>query len=181
MKKNSGVIIFLSLLFGMIFAIINFFESGISEAIIAFFVFGFIAFIGNIISHAFLIESNKQAIKNLPYDNKSEAANAVQKKSIFFHGSLEQAHESCIKSLSIIDAKLKKESSTSINAKIGMSIRSFGEKILFHLQVSEENKIKISIESRPVISTTIADYGKNFENVMKITKFLEDEEKKSNY
>ena len=61
--------------------------------------------------------------------------------------------------------------SATLKARVGMTWASFGERI--ECQVTPaEGAAEVSIRSRPVLRTTIADYGKNRENVERIRTFL---------
>ncbi len=61
-----------------------------------------------------------------------------------------------------------------IQLSSGVSWESWGE-IINIIQIPiEENKYKYQIISKPKLSTTIIDYGKDFENVNRIKKILED-------
>ncbi len=56
----------------------------------------------------------------------------------------------------------------------GVSWESWGEVINIIQIPNGENKYKYQIMSKPKLSTSIIDYGKNFENVTRIKKILED-------
>jgi uncharacterized protein (DUF1499 family) len=61
--------------------------------------------------------------------------------------------------------------SATLEARVGMTWASFGERI--ELSVTPAGgATEVSIRSRPVLRTTIADYGKNRENVERIRAFL---------
>lgn len=59
-----------------------------------------------------------------------------------------------------------------IVAKTSLSWKSAGEVITFSVVSVDANHSSVEISSRPVMRTTLADYGKNAENVEKITRFL---------
>ena len=61
-----------------------------------------------------------------------------------------------------------------IQLSTGVSWESWGEVINIIQIPNGENKYKYQIISKPKLSTTIIDYGKNFENVKRIKKILED-------
>ncbi len=54
----------------------------------------------------------------------------------------------------------------------GLSIWSYGEKIRIKPVASEGNKQKYEVSSRPLLKTTLIDYGKNLENVKKIEDII---------
>ena len=60
------------------------------------------------------------------------------------------------------------ESSGAITAKTKMTWKSFGEIIDIRIIGLNENKTRIEVQSRPLLRTTMVDYGKNLENIEKI-------------
>jgi hypothetical protein len=52
-----------------------------------------------------------------------------------------------------------------LQARIGMTLRSFGETVTVQIVSSGDNRSKVSIRSVPRMKTTQADYGKGVENV----------------
>jgi uncharacterized protein (DUF1499 family) len=58
-----------------------------------------------------------------------------------------------------------------VAARVGMSWASFGEHIECRVTPAEGAAV-VSIRSRPVLATTIADYGKNRENVERIRAYM---------
>lgn len=61
--------------------------------------------------------------------------------------------------------------SATLEARVGMTWASFGERIEFSVTPAG-GATEVSIRSHPVLRTTIADYGKNRENVERIRTFL---------
>ena len=59
-----------------------------------------------------------------------------------------------------------------INAKAGMSWKTWGEIITFSVNKKDENVMQIEISSRPSVRTTLVDYGKNIANVNSIVNYL---------
>lgn len=57
--------------------------------------------------------------------------------------------------------------SATVEARVGMTWASFGERIECRVAPAE-GATEVSIRSRPALRTTIADYGKNRENVQRI-------------
>ena len=52
-----------------------------------------------------------------------------------------------------------------IDAEVGRSWRSFGERMTVTLNWDQGSKVFVTVSSRPKISTTMIDFSKNFENV----------------
>lgn len=76
--------------------------------------------------------------------------------------------------LPLLKAKVKSfdEENGIIIAKTGMSWKSFGEILSITVKKDDENQTRIRIESRPTLSTTMVDYGKNLENVEKLYNLM---------
>lgn len=60
----------------------------------------------------------------------------------------------------------------SIELKSGLSFESWGEKIEIETIKNENNVFTYLIKSKPIIEYTLADYGKNKENVDKIINII---------
>lgn len=90
-------------------------------------------------------------------------------------GSKEQVFEICLESINDI----KKSSIGLLNKKkgvftvnVGASIRTWGDEIHFEIKDIGNNQCKVEVTSRPALRTTVIDYGKNKENIMKIQNHL---------
>jgi hypothetical protein len=57
-------------------------------------------------------------------------------------------------------------------ARTGVSFKGMGEDITLNVKVVNDNTTKIEVSSKPVLRTTLADLGKNRENVELITDFI---------
>lgn len=70
-------------------------------------------------------------------------------------------------------SKMKiKKTDTGLKLSTRMSMKSWGENVYVDIIPAEENKIRITITSKPKIKTTIVDLGKNLENVNLLSKLL---------
>lgn len=70
-------------------------------------------------------------------------------------------------------SKMKiRKTDTGLKLSTRMSMKSWGENIYVDITPDEDNKIKISVISKPKIKTTIVDLGKNLENVNLLSKIL---------
>jgi len=71
-------------------------------------------------------------------------------------------------------AKITREDYTkgTIHVKTGITLKSWGEKIFIHLEKINENQTKVRIQSVPIMSTTLKDYGKNFENFREVKNYI---------
>ena len=89
----------------------------------------------------------------------------------------------CIESLKMFKRyKIKKEdySYGKIIAITGITWKSWGEVISFAIHKIDNNKIQVIISSKPILCTTLVDYGKNLENVEKIVAFLQEKNRAYN-
>ena len=57
-------------------------------------------------------------------------------------------------------------------ARAGISISSWGEAIEFQLKEIDADQTEIQFSSRPVLRTTLIDYGKNLRNIELLEEFL---------
>lgn len=60
-----------------------------------------------------------------------------------------------------------------LEARSGRTWKSFGEVITFTLKDMGGDRTEVEFSSRPAAGTTVVDYGKNLQNVRRITVFLE--------
>lgn len=107
-----------------------------------------------------------------------EAASSVKKeKEIELQLSYENSFELCKNSLSCIKgASITHEDFNKgiIRAKTGVNLKTWGDKIEFHIQKISDEVSKVWIQSMPIIPTTLVDYGKNLNNIKKISNYLQE-------
>ncbi|WP_273130964.1 hypothetical protein [Bacillus weihaiensis] len=72
-------------------------------------------------------------------------------------------------------AKVKEENLEKgfILVRTGINIRTWGEVIKVTVTSIENERTLVTIESKPIVITTMVDYGKNLENVKIISEYLE--------
>jgi len=61
-----------------------------------------------------------------------------------------------------------------LKAKAGKTWLTWGDFITFKLEQLQENTYKLLITSRPIVKTTIIDYGKNQDNVNRIIGYFKE-------
>ena len=61
-----------------------------------------------------------------------------------------------------------------IAASSGRSWKSFGEKLSIGLHRESGENLALKLSSKPILSTTLLDYGKNFHNIQSIIRDLEE-------
>lgn len=90
-------------------------------------------------------------------------------------GSKEQVLELCLESIKEIKkcsvGLLNKEKGI-FTVNVGADMRTWGDEIHFEIKDIGNNQCKVEVTSRPKIRTTLIDYGKNKENIMKIQNHL---------
>ncbi len=59
-----------------------------------------------------------------------------------------------------------------IVAGIGVNFYSWGESIIIDVSKIRENRMNVVITSKPILFSQVFDWGKNFENIESIRKFL---------
>lgn len=62
-----------------------------------------------------------------------------------------------------------------IEARTGLTWKSYGEDILMTIREVDENHTQIRVASRPTLFITWVDYGKNSENIEKIIAYLKED------
>jgi hypothetical protein len=112
-------------------------------------------------------------------DNVSEKDKGVkQKAEIAVALSYEKVFELCLKSLEKIKKCEIKEADPSkgiISAQTGTTWKTWGDIISFEIKNdADNNKTSVIVSSCPAVSTTLVDFGKNYENVRIITSFLKE-------
>ena len=74
--------------------------------------------------------------------------------------------------LSLPRAKRLRMADRKIEARTGISMRTFGEVIEVSVEATDSGKSRLTVESRPRFSGTTIDYGKSYENVERILAHL---------
>jgi hypothetical protein len=117
------------------------------------------------------------SVKQLPF-GKSEAAMGVHHvRNTELLLPYDIAFTLCIKSLSSIkkcSIQSKNRSQGKIIAKTSMTWKTFGDVISFKLLKIDNDKIQVEVASRPIVRTTLIDYGKNLENVETILRIIKE-------
>lgn len=95
--------------------------------------------------------------------------------------SKQEILELCEKSLVNIKKCIIEKSNLdegTLTAKTGGTWLTWGEFILFQLEFIDDNKWMVNVSSRPIVKTTVIDYGKNRDNIQRIIEYIRD--KKNN-
>lgn len=73
---------------------------------------------------------------------------------------------------SLTGARVVEEEGVRFSARTPFTIRSFGESVRLGLVSQQAGACEVELSSRPVLVTTLLDYGKNLENVEMVTRAL---------
>ena len=114
------------------------------------------------------------SVKQLRFKSK-EVMDVYQVRSIEMKLPYDKVFDLCLESVKSMKCKIVEENRSQgrIVARTGISWKSWGEIITFDVRgMNDVTKVKVS--SRPVVRTTLVDYGKNLENVEKIISFLKE-------
>lgn len=162
-----------------------FFIGTIVAVIIASFLIGYpeigisfgipFAFILSVISTLILGNLHTISVKKLHSNSSKEALNVSHIQNIELPVPYGEVFDLCLESIKLIKSgkiKNKNRSEGIINAKVGLNWKTWGDKISFKLTNIGINRTRVEFSSKPVVPTTLVDYGKNLENIEIINNFL---------
>lgn len=98
-----------------------------------------------------------------------------QMREIIIDQNIDEAFKLCKEAiLSVSKSTLTMEDTKTgkLASKVGLSWKSFGENLTISIARLSDAQSKIEITSTPVVTTTLADYGKNLENVATVFNYL---------
>lgn len=64
------------------------------------------------------------------------------------------------------------EQSHRVELKVGMSFKSWGEKVIIQLEPESDDSTRAAVSSQASLGTTMVDYGKNHDNVQQVKAWL---------
>jgi hypothetical protein len=143
-------------------------SAGLKVGIIAGLTFGALTFIILGLLHS-------QAVKKISGRSSEEALSTHHVREIELNLAYETTFDLCIKSLFQIKRCTIQEENRSqgmIYAKAGINWKTWSDIITFNIKKTNNGNTLVTISSRPAARTTLVDFGKNLENVIKITSFL---------
>lgn len=103
------------------------------------------------------------------------STSVVQERDVDLELKMEDAFEFCkVATSTIKGTKITFEdlSRGVICAKTPLNISTWGDVIEFELRKITDEMTNVRVKSKPALATTVIDYGKNLENINKITSFL---------
>lgn len=86
-----------------------------------------------------------------------------------------KALDLCVDSLHKISRSKIQEKNISLGkvvAKTGLSWKTWGDRIVFDVKAINDDRVEVTVSSKPILFTTLVDYGKNAENINRICEFL---------
>ncbi len=113
----------------------------------------------------------------MSYGKSKETMGVHHVRNIELQVSYDKVFDLCIESLnSVKRCKINKENRPQgkIDARAGMTWKTWGDVVSFDVRKIDSDRTQIEVSSRPVVRTTLVDYGKNLENVEKIIKFIKE-------
>lgn len=122
---------------------------------------------------------HKKSVKKIQSKEAEDLEGVHQIRKIELSIPFDKAFDLCTKSINQIKkGKILKKDRTNgkINAKASMTWKTFGDKIKFSLIKLNDDTTEVEISSRPIVRTTLVDYGKNLRNVEIIEAFLREQE-----
>jgi hypothetical protein len=143
-------------------------STGLKIGIIAGLTFGALIFIILGLLHS-------QAVKKIRGGNSRETLSTHQVSDIELNLPYKQTFDLCMQSLSRIKrCTIQEENLTQgrIVAWAGINWKTWGDIITFHIKKTTNGITYVTISSRPRARTTLVDFGKNLENIIKVTSFL---------
>src|SRR4249919_2638746 len=116
---------------------------------------------------------HRRYVDPLPYPNKELASDVHQTRLVTIDCGPDKAILAARDAVaSVPKSKCLRMAGRKLEARIGMTMRSFGEVIAVRVDTADSGKSNLSIESRPRYSGTTLDQGKNYENVERIVAHL---------
>lgn len=106
----------------------------------------------------------------------STESDVRQEIEMDLHLTYQDTFELCKKSVYCINgAKIKHADYEEgiIHAKTRINGMTWGEKIVYSVQEVNEEISKVFVKSKPVVPTTLVDYGHSLSNIKSISKYLE--------
>ncbi len=102
------------------------------------------------------------------------SGNTKQFRKVVAAIDYETAFDLCRNSLADIEAHIDFEDRRSglISAKTGTSMKSFGEAITCRIGVLDAQRVMVEVGSRPVLRSALIDFGKSYDNVETMIRFL---------
>lgn len=168
MKQKLYLFLILSLFYGLImgFLLSSNDRPFFLDALVSGILFGAVVIIIMMIVQKLHLRKTGNAGKKVQLINQAEFK---------LEGTKEQVIELCRNSLDSIKnssvLEINREAGL-IRAKAGMTWYTWGDEITFQIESIGDHNYSVSVTSRPMVKTTLIDYGKNLDNIQKIKSYL---------
>lgn len=109
-----------------------------------------------------------RSVRRMPYGEHEGAMGVRHLRRVEVRLPYDRAFDLCLSSVGAVrkgGIRVKDRSLGTIEAKAGMTWKSWGEVISFNLRRIDETRTLVEVSSKPVLPTTLVDLGKNLENV----------------
>ncbi len=160
--------------FGIIFGTLYHFQRGFPASLVSGLLGGI--FVGSTLS-LILGLLHRKSIQNMPYNDYEEALDVKHERKLIVPLPYDHVFNLCLDSLTEIKkSKINKldRDKGKIRARAGMTPKTLGDRIRLKVEKIDDEKTRVIVRSEPVSPTTAVDYGKNLENVERITAYLEE-------
>ena len=103
----------------------------------------------------------------------SDSPHVRHQRAILLDVDRDEAMRLCQEAIrKLKDVNPRATSPRRIEAKTGITWRTFGDLITCDIEPAETDTQKVVVQSRPRVRTTVVDYGSNLENVEAIVSYL---------
>ncbi len=119
---------------------------------------------------------HRRTVSKFPNTDSTGSQNLEQKRELVLVGDFDDVFASCREATGAIRrSTIRKEEKAvgRIDAVVGVSFRSYGEKITIIVRPVSSSVTSVSVSSEQRFSIAAVDYGKSFENVESVTRFLQ--------
>jgi hypothetical protein len=113
--------------------------------------------------------------KTMKTDDVENMLGVHQTQVITINQPASQAYETClqcIRAMKNCKETRQDQSLGIIYAQTGWSWQSFGEKLTFIVSEESPETSKVTVSSKPILPTTLIDYGKNTQNIREAVSTL---------
>lgn len=120
-------------------------------------------------------ELHRRGLRQRGFTPTAQNLAVVHRRAISLRLPYSQAFDRCREALSRLPRTAIQQEDRSIGilvARCGTTWASWGERIVLYLQPEADGTTRVAFNSRPILRSTIIDYGKNLENVERIWSCL---------
>lgn len=172
MKRNMAIFLLSGIPFGLLMGIwyshLYGNQTGIKGGVLAGIFFG-------ILTYIILGLLHNQAVKKISDRSSGNNLRNHHIRVIDLQLPYDKAYDLCLKSLGLIKKCTVQNNNSSegtIVATTGLNWKTWGDTITFDIKRINNNHSRVTVSSRPTAKTTIVDYGKNLENIKRISAYL---------